>query len=66
MELLLGIAQSAGEYCGFEPALPMKTANLSNSCNDLVDLISKATIGSSQTVLCLDTAPLPMSGNFNF
>jgi hypothetical protein len=66
MELLLGIAQSAGEYCGFEPALPVKKANLSNSCKDLVDLISKATIGPSPTVLCLDTAPLQTSGNFNF
>jgi hypothetical protein len=67
MELLLRIAQSAGEYCGFEPALPGKNANLSNSCKDLVDLINKATVVSSQTVVpCLDTAPLQTSGNFNF
>jgi hypothetical protein len=66
MELLLRIAQLAGEYCGFEPALPGKKANLSNSCKDLVDLINKATVGSSQTVLCLDAAPLQKSGNFNF
>jgi hypothetical protein len=64
-ELLLRIAKLAGEYCGFEPALPVKTANLSNSCTDLADLISKATVSCSQTVICPDdAAPLPTFGIF--
>jgi hypothetical protein len=57
-ELLLKIADLVGQYCNFEPALPLTTVTLSSSFNDLADLITKAR--SSQKVLY--PAPLTPSG----
>jgi len=45
-ELQLRIAELAGAYCGFEPVYPVKT----NYYTKLTNLISQASIRSSQTV----------------
>jgi hypothetical protein len=70
-ELLLRIAELAGEYCRFKPGNPVKTANLSYGHKDLISLISKATSRPSQTAHCpampqVENNDHLLSGNFIF